>query len=41
MEWEVGGEWGDWVSTGFDGEPADTFTGDEPGARLNFFKPLS
>ena len=32
---------GGWVSTGWDGKPADTFTGDGPGARLNFLKPLS
>ena len=32
---------GGWVSTGWDGKPADTFTGDGSGARLNFLKPLS
>ena len=32
---------GGWVSTGWDGEPADTFTGDGSGARLNFLNPLN
>ena len=32
---------GGWVSTGRDGEPADTFTGDGSEARLNFLKSLS
>ena len=34
-------EGGRWVSTGWDGEPADTFMGDGAGTRLNFLKPLS